>query len=538
MKKIHGSELSDGKHHDHHHECFSRRDFLKRMGLFTAGSALSLSGLPVQALASTGFFNQLASNQSDRVLVLVQLDGGNDGLNTIIPYENDRYYQLRPSLNISKENRINLNDTLALNSNLNPLYPLWNDGKMSIIQGVGYENPDMSHFRSMDIWQSGSHADEYLSTGWMGRFLEMQNPDFVDKSPEHPLAIQIGGSSSLLFNGSDLGMGITLPDLGQIQRLVDEGVIYSMDGIPNSIQGDEIRFLRRQANNSYKYADVIKNAYDSSRTRVTYQEDLKGQLNKSLSIVSRLIKGGIQTQIFMVTLNGFDTHAYQDADHPILLTDLGNAVKSFYDDLAADSKSNDVLIATFSEFGRRVYQNQSNGTDHGTSAPLFVFGDAVQGGFFGEDPKLDNQDLDDYGNMKHEFEFRQVYSSLLEDWFGIPSSQLTGVLGGEFDKIDFISGSYVNNESRTIPTKIKLHQNYPNPFNPSTTIRVDLDQTRHISIQIFDLQGRKVQQLLSKTLNAGTHFIPFNASQLASGTYIYRLQSENLSLSKKMTLIK
>lgn len=538
MKRIKGSTLQDGVHHKHHHACHSRREFLSRMGLFATGSALMLNGAPVQALASSGFFKRLAGLENNRILVLIQLDGGNDGLNTVIPIENDEYYRLRPSIGIPKNDAIRLTDTLGLNPHLQPLYPLWEQGKMGVIQGVGYENADLSHFRSMDIWQSGSDSDEFLTTGWLGRFLDEKNPNFLDQPPEDPLAIQIGGASSMLFAADEAGMGMNLPDLSQLERLVDQGLVYSMDGIPNSLAGEEIRFLRHQANNSYRYADTIKKAYDASANKSDYSADLNGQLNRSLSIIARLIKGNMKTQIYLVTLGGFDTHAFQTDEHPNLMRDLGNAVSAFYDDLSADGYSQNVLISTFSEFGRRVFQNQSNGTDHGTSAPMFVFGDAIEGGVFGSDPKLLDHELDEFGNMIHEYEFRQIYASILDDWFGLGEATTQEVLGGTFTKIDFVGDKLTSTSRSNVPSQFVLRQNYPNPFNPSTQISFELATAAQVRLQVFDMQGRRVSELVNRSLPAGSHTVSFDGGRLPSGTYLYRLQAGSFTQTRPMTLIK
>ena len=270
MKRIKGSSLSDGHHHHEHHDNCSRRDFIKRLGLFTAGSAFMLGNSPVQALQSSSLFKQLAGLETDRVLVLIQLNGGNDGLNTIIPMENDLYYNYRDGISISKNRAISLTDTMGMHPGMSTLTPLWEEGKMGVIQSVGYENGDMSHFRSTDIWLSGSDHDEYLFSGWLGRHLDMENPDFSTSPPDSPLAVQIGGASSLLFKGDALDMGMTLNNVELLEFLVENGAIYSTENLPETVYGDEMRFMRIQANNSYRYAEAIKNSYDASRNQTEF----------------------------------------------------------------------------------------------------------------------------------------------------------------------------------------------------------------------------------------------------------------------------
>ncbi len=536
MKRVKGSKLSDGIHHHHHHDLYSRRDFIRKLGLVTAGSSFVLGSTPVQALQSSSLFRKLAELETNRVLVLIQLDGGNDGLNTIVPIENDIYYNAREDLSISKNSTVKLTDTAGMHPSMSPLETLWNDGKMGVIQNVGYPNGDLSHFRSTDIWLTASDHDEYLQTGWMGRHLDQQFPDFQENPTDHPLAVQIGGASSLLFKGFLLDMGMTLNDVGVLEYLLENGEIYPTEGLPDTIYGDEMRYMRILANNSFRYADSIKTSYDASANQVEFNDE---ELGRSLSIVSRLIKGNLGSKIFLVSLGGFDTHANQLDDHTALLSELSNAVRDFYDDLNAEGRSEEVLIATFSEFGRRVQKNGAAGTDHGTAAPLMVFGDGVEGGIIGSDPKLNQSDLDEFGNMVHEYDFRQIYATLLNDWFQLDESQTEETMGGNFERVPFIkTGGTVSNENGSSPFRFQLQQNYPNPFNPETIISFTLQNAQPVKLEVYDIQGRVVQTLVEGTVSAGEHRVSFNASNLSSGTYLYRLYAGKEIQTKSMTLIK
>lgn len=536
MKKIKGSALEDGCHHHEHHDLHSRKDFLKKLGLFTAGGSFVLGNTPVQALQSSSLFKKLAGLETNRVLVLIQLEGGNDGLNTIVPIENDLYYNARETLSISKSDAVKLTDTIGMHPVMSPLETLWNEGKMGVIQNVGYPNGDLSHFRSTDIWLTGSASDEYLETGWMGRNLEQRFPDFQENPTSGPLAVQIGGASSLLFKGGELDMGMTLNDIDVLEYLLENGEIYSKEGLPDTIYGDEMRFMRTLANNSFRYAEAIKTSYDDSSNKIEFSSE---SLGRSLSIVSRLIKGNLGSKIFLVSLNGFDTHANQLEDHATLLSELSNAVADFYADLKADSRSEEVLIATFSEFGRRVQKNGAAGTDHGTAAPLLVFGDQVEGGLIGSDPRLNTNELDEFGNLVHEYDFRQVYSTLLNDWFELEETQTEATMGGSFERIPFLkTGNTVSNEGNSSPYKFQLQQNYPNPFNPETTISFTLQSPQKVKLEVYDIQGRMVQNLVEGTKSSGSHTIRFNASNLSSGTYLYRLFVGEEVQTKSMTLIK
>ncbi|MFN1836167.1 DUF1501 domain-containing protein [Balneola sp. MJW-20] len=534
MKIKKGSSISHGIHHHQHHESCSRREFLTRLGLVTAGSAFMLNSTPVQALQSSSLFRKLANLETDRVLVLVQLNGGNDGLNTVVPFENDLYYNARPGISIAKNEAFKLNDTLGLNPSMSVLDSLWGEGNMGIIQNVGYPDPNLSHFRSTDIWLTSSDSDEVLGTGWAGRYFENQYPEFEQNPTDYPLAVQIGGSSSLLFQGSESGMGMNIANIDLLEQIVQEGIIYETAGLPDTLYGAEMEYVRDVANASYRYSDSIQSSYNASSNAVQFGA---GQLSRSLSVVSRLIKGNLGSRIYLVSLGGFDTHAFQGNTHNALLNELSQAVSNFYDDLAADTRSEEVMIMTFSEFGRRVEQNGSQGTDHGTSAPLFVFGDGVEGGIFGSDPDLAN--VDEYGNLQYETDFRQIYTTLLENWFGLSPAETESAIGGSYTKVPFISDSMsVSNEDSGTPVKFRLAQNYPNPFNPVTTISFSLPAASQVRLQIFDIQGRLVSQLIDRRLNAGEHRVSFDAGTLASGTYLYRIDAGRFSRTKKMTLIK
>ena len=536
MKHIKGSALEDGIHHDHHHDSCSRREFLSRLGLMAAGGAFMLNSTPVQALGSSSLFRRLAQLETDKVLVLIQLGGGNDGLNTVVPIENDDYYNLRPTIGIPKNDTFRLNDTLGLHPSMTPLEGLWNEGRMGVIQNVGYPEPNLSHFRSTDIWLTASDSDEELNTGWAGRYFEGEFPDFNDNPTDFPLAVQIGGTSSLLFRGSNGNMGLTVGNINLLERLIERGVLYDTDNLPPTIYGSEMNFVRTIANSSNRYAVAIKDAHDSVNDNA--DDYGGGQLGRSLSIVSRLIKGDLGSRIYLVSLPGFDTHGFQLDRHSNLLRLLSESIRDFYNDLSNDGRSGDVLTMTFSEFGRRVFQNNSQGTDHGTAAPVFIFGDNVNGGVYGTDPKLAEEDLDESFNLQYETDFRQVYTTILNEWFELDDAITADALGGEFEKIPFIEGVSVSNEPEQTPLTFRLDQNYPNPFNPTTNISFNLPEAGTVRLEVFDIQGRRVSMLADRRFGAGNHVVTFDARNLSSGVYIYKLRAGNFAQSKTMTLIK
>lgn len=534
----HGYRLEHGKAHTRDHAMWSRRDFLAGLGLSVAG-AVTLGGTPVQAFTGTTLADQLNMLETDRVLVLIQLSGGNDGLNTVIPYENDIYYQQRPNIAIAKaEAQLRpLGQDLGLHPSMDVLQPYFGDGDMAVLQNVGYPDPDLSHFRSTDIWLSGSDSQSLVQTGWVGRHLDALYPDFGDNRPEYPLAVQIGGVSSLITQGPETNMGMSLVSEEFFERLAEDGTLYNLDGLPATAFGDEMAFVRSVANDSFIYAEAIQQASQQGANTVEYAGG--NPLSNSLSIVARLIKGQLGARIYHVTLGGFDTHANQAGAHANLLTNLSEAIHTFLEDITDGGMQEDVMVMTFSEFGRRVGQNGSFGTDHGTAAPLFLVGKGVKGGLVGNAPVLD--DLDVSGNLKHEVDFRSVYATILQNWFGIEQPIVEDVLlGYNYTPLDVVNepAEPVSIEVPEPSELFTLHQNYPNPFSEITSIRFTIEQTSKVRLQVFDITGREVQMLMNRTMAAGTHAIEFHGSDLPSGVYIARLITPSGVVSKKMLKVK
>lgn len=402
-----------------------RRDFFRRM--FAAGTGVfTVWGFPMRAYGRASNLGVLSAAAdappTGRVLVMIQLQGGNDGLNTLIPYADDAYYKARPTLGVPKAELLPIRDTLGLHSSLAPLRPLYEEGRLRIIQGVGYANPDRSHFRSTDIWLTGSNADEYLSTGWLGRYLDYQFPNFHDDQEGDPLAIHISPVLSLALQGKTGGTGIALQDPVQFFNLVNQGNKIIDNGAPPTPAGYELQFVRKINAESLLYSKQVKTAADRGKNAVTYPS---GSLAGQLALVARLIAGGLQTRIYIVSQGGYDTHATQPARHAQLLGELAKDIAAFEEDLKKLGVSQRVVGMTISEFGRRVKENGSQGTDHGTSAPLFVFGDQVRGGILGPNPDFGR--LDGAGDFIYTYDFRQVYASLLQQWFEAPNEGLMAV---------------------------------------------------------------------------------------------------------------
>lgn len=536
-----GSRLEHGEAHAHDHQSWSRRDFLTSLGLATGGAFL-LGQTPVHAFAQSPMLAPLGQLESDRVLVLIQLFGGNDGLNTIIPVENDLYYRARPTLAMPKHLATSFTSDLYMHPSMAPLKSMYQEGQMALVQNVGYPAPDLSHFRSTDIWLTGSDADSYLTTGWMGRYLQETHPNFEDEPPAFPLAVQIGGLASMLFqgNGRNMGMSLTSPEV--FERLAEEGSLYDAQAVPDAAYGREISFMRTVANDSFRYAQAIQDASNVGANSTEYPSN---ELGENLAVVARLIKGNLGARIYHVSLGGFDTHAEQrnaqsvrEGAHADLLRFLAESVTAFQEDLNAEGYDERVLTMTFSEFGRRVEENGSQGTDHGTAAPLFVFGPSVNGGVFGSTPVLD--DLDEAGNMKFDLDFRSLYATVLQDWFGFEAETAEEVLGHSFEKLDLVKSpvSPTSVATADVPRDFVLQQNYPNPFNPSTVIGYTLARPAHIQLQVYDIRGRLLQTLVDGMQPAGHHEAVFEVRQMPSGPYLYRLTSPEGTQTRKMLLMR
>ena len=530
---ITGSKLEHGAAHRAAHDRWTRRSFLSSLGLAT-GSALMIGSTPVHALQPTPLMAHLHQEQSDRILVLVQLFGGNDGLNTLVQFDNDEYYRLRPGLSIPKPDVLPFSDDLGFHPSFSPLLPMYQEGKMGIIQGVGYPDPNLSHFRSTDIWLTSSESKEYLKSGWIGRSMETVL-DQVGET-DYPLAVQLGSSaSSLLFKGQQRGTGMTISNLEQFNRLAGSGKLYDDEAVPDSPLGRELAFARSITNDAFRYAGTIQQAAQTGTNSVEYPD--YRDFGDNMAIVARLIKGNLGAKIYHVVLRGFDTHAVQAQKHELLLRVVAQSIEALTQDLASEGRDTEVLIMTFSEFGRRVEENGSAGTDHGTSAPLFLFGPRVHGGIYGSTPSL--TELDDFNNLKHQFEFRNIYHDVLQDWFNFSPDSSADIIGNSYQSLGFINNATGVSTTPQQPShSFSLSQNYPNPFRDQTTITYELDQPGAVSLQVFDMQGRMVRELVHNTQPAGTHTATLYADRLPAGTYVYRLTAGQRRETRKMVVMR
>jgi uncharacterized protein (DUF1501 family) len=427
----------------------NRRDFFKRV-VPVSTLPFCIDGSPLAAYGRSPWLEALtgAGQALDRVLVLIQLNGGNDGINTVIPLDQySAYFSARSNIAIPENRVLKLTAATGINPAMAAIKTLYDNGRVCLVQGVSYPNPNFSHFRATDIWLTASDYNQYLTTGWLGRYLDYELPGYPDGYPNEvvpdPLAIQIGSVVSLGFQGPDQPTAINLQDPNTFYQLVSGSSTLGQDAPPQTPAGIELGFVRQVASQSIAYAARIKAAADRAPNRSTlYPAAGQNSLADQLKIVARLIAGGLRTRIYMVNLGSFDTHSNQvvssdttTGTHATLLGKLANAVFAFNDDLQIQGAEHRVIAMTFSEFGRRVVSNSSLGTDHGTAIPMFLFGSSVRPGVVGANPSL--TDLTG-SNLKMQFDFRTVYASILNQWFYASQSELDAVLLKSFQPLDLV----------------------------------------------------------------------------------------------------
>ena len=395
-----------------------RKEFIQIGSLATASLMLPkfLKAMEGKAMVPAG----------NKVVVVLQLSGGNDGLNTVIPFRNDLYYKARPRLGIEKTKALSLTDEVGLHPALNGFKELYDDGSLGIINSVGYPNPDRSHFRSMDIWQTASQSTEYWNSGWIGRYLDAQCSG-CDKPTQ---AIEIDDVLSLSMKGNNMN-GMAVKDPKRLYGTANEK--FFRDVLKNRTMetGEQsVDYLYKTMAQTLSSADYI---FKQSRLHPTSAEYPKTELGKSLKTIASLIFSEINTKVYYVSLGSFDTHINQGAQQQRLFTDMNEAIKSFVKDLKANNRFDDVLLFTFSEFGRRVSQNASGGTDHGTANNMFlVSGGLKQKGMINALPDL--SDLQD-GDLKYKVDFKNVYATVLNKWL---NADAVKILGKQYDYMNFI----------------------------------------------------------------------------------------------------
>ncbi|MFY0598863.1 MAG: DUF1501 domain-containing protein [Cyclobacteriaceae bacterium] len=513
-----------------------RRDFVKCMGHTVAIPTI---------LGSFGFHNTTAralqtlmksASEEGRILVMIYLQGGNDGLNTVIPLEYfSELNQVRPEVVLKESSLSRLSKSnLAFHPSLDGFKSLYDEDRLVVIQNVGYPEQNFSHFRSTDIWQSASDSNKIVDSGWIGRYLTEQHEEYPEAYPNEsfpdPLAIEFGNSNSLLFQGEGSTMSMVINDPDSFYNLLDD----VESPAPETPAGDRLKFIRIIAKQSQLYGQVVKNAAEKAGDQVDYPDT---DLGNQLRIVGRLISGGLKTPIFKVQVRGFDTHSDQVLDgnhgegtHSELLKELNDGVLAFMKDLEKMGRADDVVGLTYSEFGRRIVSNASLGTDHGAAAPVFVFGNKVAGGTMGTDPVIDSS-MTPQDNLEAEFDFRQVYSSLMEQWFESDSSQISNTMLKDFDTLPIIEQG--KTEVLRNRNALSTFSVYPNPLNGMATIRL-LSDSSPIKIELMDVSGRVIEKIYYGDVQPGQTEVSWNTHSLKEGRYFVVLTQNNTQKVKSV----
>ena len=519
-----------------------RRDFIKMTA--AASAALSMNGLPISAFGEGEFLGKLAKNRASNgnVMVFIRLSGGNDGLNTIIPL--DRYSELsnaRSNILIPQNDVLNLSGTTTtgLHPAMTGLRDMYNSNLVNLVQGVGYPNPSFSHFRSTDIWSTASDSNVYQETGWLGRTIDNQFPGAPQAYPDpnflDPLAIQIGSSVGPILTGVNGINGLALSSISSFYNIVTGNV----DPAPNTPAGNELTFIRFITQQTQTYSQVIQNAASLGNNLATYPAT---RLADQLKIVAKLISGGLKTPVYIVTLGGFDTHDNQvdintaQGRHADLLQNLSDSIKAFQDDLQMLGKDDIVAGCTYSEFGRRIKSNASLGSDHGSGAPMVFFGKKVNPTVVGTSPVLPTTATSS-DNIPMQHDFRQVYSSILQDWLGMSQNDTQSVL----NNVNYPTLPIFQKATDTEPipgasnTTFGLEPCYPNPFVHNTNISFNTAGGA-VQVNLYDQMGRKVRVLYENVVPAGNFSIGVDRGNLQAGIYYCELVYSNQKATQKMVV--
>lgn len=556
-----------------------------------AAVPFTIGGIPIRLMAENSLTRMAEQSSNDRVLIILQMHGGNDGLNSVIPVEAyDVYYRWRANIAIPKSNglrkMIPLDSTLApdaqvgLHPDMIAMKDLYDRGRMSIVQGVSYKNNNGSHFRGRDISFMGGGFDDYFSSGWVGRYLQQEFApkvypnDFPNNDMKDPLAIEMGSDVSLIFHqAGNIPTSISLNDPESFARLVDELEGFTDQGVDprgkpplalnNSPYGKELNWILGLEDKSQDYANRLYEVYQrAADSTVTYPERYpfnapRGSMNNGLTpqlqLIAKLLDGGgpgqgVKTKVFLVKMGGFDTHAEQVesydptmGQHAALMYHLSSAMKAFQDDLRARGLEDRVLTVTTSEFGRRVRANGSYGTDHGTGAPVMIFGKGVQPGVVGKVPDMN---LD---NVEMQFDYRQVYANLLRDWMLVDEDKINNDIffkdflngpkeegTGNYEPLPLATQVISGVSEDFIKQRFKLENCFPNPAKGSTTISFRINNTNLVSLTLLDSQGRLVKTLLHEQRSEGRHDVPIDLSGLPTGIYFYQLKTGFFQETKKL----
>ena len=515
-----------------------RRKFIRNTAVTAVALPGVINGFNLTAHAESNFLHQfnLPGTANDHVLVVIQMSGGNDGLNTLIPIDQySKYVNARANIAIPQNKILALtgNTATGLHPALSGIRDMYNNGNVCIVQSAGYPSPSFSHFRATDIWMTAANSNQYLTDGWMGRYLNGEYQGYPGAYPTagmpDPLGIQFGSGAALSLLGPTTPMGYTISDPNAFINNANGG----QDIVPTDTpMGAKLQYLRDVSKQAEVYYSVVQTAYNKTGNvnLTTYPANL---LANQLKIVARLINGGLQTKIYVVNIGGFDTHALQansndttTGTHANLLSALGDTIKAFHTDLKLMNKDQKVLGLTFSEFGRRIKSNSSGGTDHGYAAPMFIFGTQATGGIIGTNPILPAiavmQD-----NIAMQTDFRSIYYSIMKRWLCQDSTSLQQIMLQNFTDLNICNNANCAPLGRYAPlTEQNFVNTAPNPSTGITTISFKTNGG-HTLLQLVTKEGVVIQTLLEanyslpQTINKDV-----DLSSYKTGLYYLRFQNE------------
>lgn len=510
----------------------------------------------MRAIGSGSWFKRLTNDPfENRKIVLIQMHGGNDGLNTLIPMDQYATYQsMRNNIAIPDtgdrayiplDTTVPLEQQVGLHPDLTIFKDFYDSGKMAVVQNVGFENMNGSHFRGRDIWFMGGNYDEYKNSGWMGRYLDHEYPNYPDAYPNDdmpdPLGLEIGTQVSLgYFRNQGIPVALATNDPENFADLITGLGGPNPNLIPNNHYGQELQHVISLYANANNYAQQLQDRWNAGNNNVPYPGgnfmEYPGPTNNhesnnfawQLQTVARLIQGGSKTRIYLVRIGGFDTHDNQvlagnptHGSHAALLYHLSTALKAFYDDLAVSGKDQEVVAMTFSEFGRRAFSNGSHGTDHGKAFPAFVFGPGVEPGIHGNAPDLDNLESN---NLPYEIDYRQMITGVLCGWMGADSSAIAAAEFSDYEqtKLPLIDPIYANGGTTSVGdpfnfTEMELNV-YPNPATTFIRYSVDSSKPSDATVKVYDTMGRLHLETQIQ-LVTGENDLELNIGSLTPGTY-------------------
>lgn len=562
-----------------------RRNFLKKLPI-AVSIPFTLANIPFNVMAENALTRMARQSTNDRVLIILQMHGGNDGLNSIIPVDAyELYYNARPNIAIPSKNStrkmIMLDGTLPSDSQVG-LHPdmahmkaLYDQGRMTVVQGVSYKNNNGSHFRGRDISFMGGNSDDYFSSGWLGRYLGKEYApnaypdDFPNAEMPDPLAIETGNDLSLIFHQEgNIPTSISLDNPQGFAQLVSELEGFQEDatvdplGIPpahlaGSSYYKEMQWILGLENKSKDYAQRLYEVYLAGGTSsITYPErypfnapqgSMRNGLSAQLQMIARLLAGGCKTKVFLVKIGGFDTHADQVTSydptmgvHAALMYHISSAMDAFQRDLRVRGLEDRVLSVTTSEFGRRIYSNGSYGTDHGTGGPIFIFGKGVQPGVVGKVPDLTKD------NVELQYDYRQIYANLLKDWMLVDKNVLNNdiffgnFIDGSVDGVNYqplpLANDVIAGAEGFVSSRFALESLYPNPTRDLVNIKFKVNHADQVSIKLMDNQGKEVRLLVKAFYEPGNHEVQGNLQGLQPGTYVCSFTSGFFKENKKLVI--